>query len=92
MPADVYVDIESFANNLIFLAQANSVGYLIAAVIQDWIDDNPDFLDLPLDTGDVNEILKRLTGMTVATETDLNCYPRGYVDTILFDLDGNVVP
>jgi hypothetical protein len=92
MPADVYVDIESFANNLIFLAQANSVGYLIAAVIQDWIDDNPDFLDLPLGTDDINEILRRLTGMTVATETDLNCYPRGYVDTILFDLDGHIVP
>jgi len=91
MSATPYTDIGSFADNLIFLAQTNSVGFLIAEVIQDWKDDNPDFLDLPLSVEDVNNVLRALTGMTVATGTDLNCYPRGEVDTILFDLDGSPV-
>jgi len=91
MAASPYVDIRSFAENLIFLAQTNSVGFLIAEVIQDWIDENEDYLDLELSVEDINNILKALTGMTVATGTDLNCYPRGNVDTMLFDLSGEWV-
>lgn len=88
----MYADIGTFADNLIFLCQTNSVGYLLAAWIQDWVDENEDYLDLPLSEEDLNNILKALTGMTVATGTDLNCYPRGLVDAILFDLSGNPIP
>jgi hypothetical protein len=92
MGAVLYTDIKSFADNLVFLAQTNSVGYLIAAVIQDWIDDNPDYWDLELSQEDKNAILKALTCMVAATETDLNCYPIGYNTTLLFDLNGDVIP
>ena len=41
-------DIKDFAENLRDLALTNEVGALIAVVIQDWIDDNPDYWDLEL--------------------------------------------
>lgn len=47
-----YTDIKTFAENLIVLAQTNSVGYLLAEVIQDWIDENEDFWDLELSQDD----------------------------------------
>lgn len=90
--AEPYVDILNFASNLVFIAQTNSVGYLIAAAIQDWIDANPDYWDLELSIEDVNALLKALTGCVVATGTDLNCYPLGAATQILFDAAGNPVP
>jgi len=39
-----------------------------------------------------NELLKKLTGCVVATETDVNCYPLGLTTAILFDADGNPLP
>jgi len=87
-----YVDIKTFAENLIVLAQTNSVGYLIAEVIQDWIDENEDFWDLELSQDDLNALLKALTGCVVATGTQLNCYPTGLSTAILFDVDGNLLP
>lgn len=91
MAATPYANIRTFAENLIFLAETNSVGYLIAAVIQDWIDGNEDFWGLELSQEDINNIVKALTGLSVATGTDLNCYPVGAVDTLCFDLSGNPI-
>jgi len=84
-----FIDIKSFADNLVFLAQTNSVGYLIAEVIQDWIDENEDYWDVGLAESDVNALLKALTGCVVATRTDLSCYPLGRVTQILFDSSGS---
>jgi hypothetical protein len=53
---------------------------------------NPAWLTTELTTDEKNAILKRLTGFTVGTNTDLNCYPRGFDLTICFDLDGNEIP
>jgi hypothetical protein len=86
-----YVDIKTFAENLIVLAQTNSVGYLIAEVIQDWIDENEDYWDLELSQDDLNNLLKALTGCVVATGTSLNCYPLGLTTAILFDENGEPV-
>jgi len=91
MTAIPYTNIKTFAENLIVLAQTNSVGYLIAEVIQDWIDENEDFWDLELSQDDKNALLKALTGSVVATGTDMNCYPVGYDDTLCFDLSGNPI-
>lgn len=41
---------------------------------------------------ELNATLKLLTGLTVATQTDMNCYPRGLDTTLCFDIDGNEVP
>jgi len=89
--AQYYTDIKSFAENLRDLALTNEVGALIAAVIQDWIDDNEDYWDLELSVDDKNALLKALTGNVVGTGTDLACYPLGIETAILFDLDGNLV-
>lgn len=53
---------------------------------------SPEWEDIELTTEEKNLILKKLTGFTVATNTDLNCYPRGIDDTICFDLEGEEVP
>lgn len=86
-----FTDIKNFATNLIVLAQTNSVGYLIAEVIQDWIDENEDYWDLELSTEDLNNLLKALTGCVVSTGTDLSCYPLGAETQILFDASGDPV-
>lgn len=91
MSAVDYITIGDMADNLIFIAQTNSIGYAIAAVIQDWIDDNPELCEEELSEDDVNAILKALTGCVVATRTDLSCYPLGSVTQILFDANGDPV-
>jgi hypothetical protein len=53
---------------------------------------NPAWMTTDLTVEEKNEILKRLTGFTVGTNTDLNCYPRGFDTTLCFDLDGEEVP
>lgn len=53
---------------------------------------NPGWATTDMTEEEVNLTLKKLTGMTVATQSDLNCYPRGLDDTICFDLDGNEIP
>lgn len=83
--------IKQFAENLRDLALTNEVGALIAAVIQDWIDDNEDYWDLELSTEDHNALLKELTGNVVGTRTNLSCYPLGIGTAILFDLHGDPV-
>lgn len=52
---------------------------------------NPSWALTPMTESEINLTLKKLTGMTVATQSDLNCYPRGHDTTICFDLDGNEV-
>jgi len=37
-------------------------------------------------------LLKALTGFTVALRPDFNCYPRGIAETTCFDADGNEIP
>jgi len=85
-------DIKDFAENLRDLALTNEVGALIAVVIQDWIDDNPDYWDLELSQDDLNALLKELTCNVVGTGTDLSCYPLGATTAILFDIDGHPLP
>lgn len=53
---------------------------------------NPAWAFLPLDAGERLEVLRKLTGFTVALEVDFNCYPRGLALTTCFDTDGNPIP
>lgn len=48
-------------------------------------------LATPMSTLNKNTMLGIVTGLTVATGTDLNCYPRGINTAIYFDVNGNVV-
>lgn len=87
--AVMYVDVETLVDNMIAIAMTNSVGYLLAEVLTDWKDDNPDFLDLELSVDDLNALLKEHTCCIVGTGTNVSCYPTGLTTAILFDLDGN---
>jgi len=87
-----YRTIGDMVDNLIDQCLTNEVGALVAAWLEDWKTDNPDYLDLEFNQDDKNAMLKALTGCVVGTETGLNCYPLGLTTAILFDLDGNAVP
>lgn len=88
----VYVtNIKQFAENLVSLSLTNEIGVLLAEVIQDWIDENPDYWELELSQEDLNALLKELTCCIVGTGTTLTCYPTGLITAILFDIDGNPI-
>jgi|WetSurMetagenome_2_1015567.scaffolds.fasta_scaffold1542249_1 hypothetical protein len=53
---------------------------------------NPSWLLIPVDDEERIALLRTLTGFTYAIRPDFNCYPRGLVDTVLFDINGNPVP
>lgn len=53
---------------------------------------NPAWATIEMSEEELNATLKLLTGLTVATQTVLNCYPRGLDTTLCFDVDGNEVP
>jgi hypothetical protein len=53
---------------------------------------NPVWATIEMSEGEINDTLRLLTGLTVATGSDLNCYPRGLDLTTCFDIDGNEVP
>lgn len=53
---------------------------------------NPAWALIDMSEDEINLTLKKLTAMTVATGSDLNCYPRGADTAQCFDLDGNEVP
>jgi hypothetical protein len=53
---------------------------------------NPEFNSLLLTEGDILNQLKALTGCTVGTGIDANCYPRGEAEFSCFDLEGNPIP
>jgi len=53
---------------------------------------NPSWSLTELTVDEKNAILKKLTGLVFALESDLNCYPMGLDTAISFDIDGNEVP
>lgn len=53
---------------------------------------NPSWAVTNMTQDEINATLKLLTGLTVATQSDMNCYPRGLDTTQCFDVDGNEVP
>lgn len=53
---------------------------------------NPAWSTIVMDEDEINATIKLLTGLAVATGTNLNCYPRGLDLTICFDVDGEPVP
>lgn len=50
----------------------------------------PSYVELTLE--EKTAILKRCTKIIANLDLDLSCYPTGYNTTILFDLDGNLLP
>jgi hypothetical protein len=92
MAAVPYVTLDDVLRNVQFQLEV-SVGLAGAsAVIEAYRLANAGFLSNPLSVDEINGSLKNLTGCTVATGTDMNCYPRGDVDVSCFDLSGNPIP
>jgi hypothetical protein len=52
---------------------------------------NPVWAIENLTTDDRNNMLRKLTGCVVGTMSNVNCYPMGYEQTVLFDLNGDPV-
>jgi hypothetical protein len=92
MPAVMYTNLNSVCDNLRFQV-GDIVGLeVVTAAIAALQVANPSWLVEELDTDEKNNMLRKLTGCTVATGTDLNCYPRGLDSALCFDLDGHEVP
>lgn len=92
MPARNYRSLNDICDNLRYQIE-DVVGLeLVVGAIAALQLANPAWAIETLDTEDRNNMLRKLTGCTVGTLANVNCYPRGYVDTILFDLDGHEIP
>ncbi len=92
MAAVPYVTVKDFADNLNYLCEAEPNMATIQAAIAIEILANPIWLTETLDLTELNDILRRLTGMVVALDPDINCYPRGADLVQCFDLDGHEIP
>lgn len=92
MAAQPYKRVLDVALNLIFQLDAVAGMSEVQAGIGLWIAANPIFVLSELSQDEINDTLKKLTACTVATGTDLNCYPRGHDTALCFDLEGNEVP
>lgn len=92
MAAQPYEVVGDVALNLIFQLEGIVGMESLQAAIGVWMVANPIVVTSPLSTDDVNGILKRLTGCTAATGTDVNCYPRGHDTAICYDLNGDPIP
>ncbi len=79
-------------DNLVFQCGVQSDLDELAGIIHDYKITHSSIADLVVVTATNNAILKTLTGCVVGTESDMNCYPLGLVDTLCFDLDGDVIP
>jgi hypothetical protein len=87
-----YNTVNDFFQNIQYQLDGVPEAVLIQAFITAQMIANPSWALSPLNQGDRNDILKRLTGCTAATQTTLNCYPRGLVTTLCFDTEGNPIP
>jgi hypothetical protein len=92
MAATNYSDLDSVLANFVFQCEVNAALVPFAAYVDAYRVLNSGFLSAPLSDDDLNRMLRLLTGCTVALDPDINCYPRGEVDTICFDLNGDPVP
>jgi len=89
------VDLEhwgDYIRNVAELCDASPILLPLRVIIEGYLVLNPTFDSLNMTEDNRNYSLRLLTGFTVSTRVNVNCYPRGEVTTILFDLDGNEVP
>jgi hypothetical protein len=90
--AVVYVTLTDFFENIKFqLEDTPEAATIIAAISAEELL-NPAWELITLTDSDKHDILKKLTGCTVALEPDINCYPRGEAEVVCFDLSGDPIP
>lgn len=71
-------------------AQCPELSWLSAS-IDAAIASNPDDWEVEITEPEQTALLKAFTGSVVRLNTDLACYPLGYLTEMLFDEDGNPV-
>lgn len=91
MAAVPYVTFDDVVENMVYQCSLATVFDSLIPVLQAWRVANAVPLAVEMSTLNKNRMLGIVTGLTVATGTDLNAYPRGYDTAFYFDLDGNPV-
>lgn len=82
---------DSVVENMVYQCSLAAVFSDLIPLLQAYRLANAVALAVPMSDHNRNEMLGIVTGLTVATGTDLNCYPRGAETALFFDLDGNPV-
>lgn len=91
MGAVMYETFDDVVENMVYQCSLATVFDSLIPVLQAWRVANAVPLAVEMSQHNKNEMLGIVTGMTVATGTGLNCYPRGELTSLFFDLDGNPV-
>jgi hypothetical protein len=91
MGAVPYLSVGDVVRNMQFQCGVTATLDDLVGVLEDYMTDHPSDMLIGLTEHDRNIMLGIITGCTVATGTDLNCYPRGAETALFFDLDGNPV-
>lgn len=91
MSAVVYATFDDVVENMVFQCSLATVFDSLIPVLQAWRIANAVPLAVEMSQHNKNEMLGIVTGLTVATGTDINCYPRGALTALYFDLKGNPI-
>lgn len=87
----MYVTFDDVVENMVVQCELATVFDSLIPVLQAWRVANAVPLAFELSQHNKNELLGILTGLTVATGTDINCYPRGQNTALYFDINGNPI-
>lgn len=91
MGAVLYEKLDDIVENMEWQCDINAALSGLVPILQAFRVANAVALSLDMTQDENNAMLATLTGLTVATGTILNCYPRGAETALFFDIDGNPV-
>jgi len=86
-----YLILDDVVRNMIVQCDISAGLADLITVLEEYRTEHIMDLATPLVEHDRNLMLGIITGMTVATGTTINCYPRGAETSLYFDIDGNPV-
>jgi hypothetical protein len=90
--AVTYVTFDDVVENMEVQCDTGAVLSGLVTILQAYRIANAVALATPLSETNINVLIKIITGMVVATGTDLNCYPTGLATSRCFDEDGEFIP
>lgn len=92
MAASPYVYVADIIYNCEYQLGQVAVLIPLQAILTAYRAANPTLATLHLTESEILDQLKALTGCTVGTGIDANCYPRGEAEFSCFDLSGDPIP
>lgn len=88
-----YVDtLDEYVRNITVMCDAHTNLTSLKIIIEAWRLANAPTLVIPVYDPVRNVMLKIATECIVGLKSDLNCYPTGLTTSLLFDIDGNLIP